>query len=160
MVNHPRRKASAPARGQLGHRVRCLKLFYRPRSESTFGLASSTASRLWQFAQSCVIVLPPLAHVVAIVAAEAARIAHVSDVVRMRSPRHLHVGKHILAVERYQLRRRQPSPAPPWWPALRALRSCRRPQAARESWRAPRPGWRRWPSAVPGPLCEPRAGPG
>ena len=73
-----------------------------PRSASTLGLASSTASRLWQAAQSCVMVLPSLADVVAVVAAEAARIAHVADVVGMRSPGHLHVGKDVLAVERDQ----------------------------------------------------------
>ncbi len=59
------------------------------------GLASSTASRLWQAAQSCVMRLAILCGVIAIVAAEATGIAHVPDVVRMRSPRDLHIGKHI-----------------------------------------------------------------
>ncbi len=46
--------------------------------------------------------LAVLGSVVAVVAAEAARIAHVADVVGMRSPGHLHEGKHILAIESHQ----------------------------------------------------------
>ena len=63
------------------------------------GLASSTASRLWQAAQSWVMLAAVLGGVVAIVAAEAAGIAHVADVVGMRSPGDLHKRKDILAVE-------------------------------------------------------------
>ncbi len=37
--------------------------------------------------------------VVAVVAAEAAGIVHVADVVGMSSPGHLHVREHVLAVE-------------------------------------------------------------
>ena len=63
------------------------------------GLGFVPASRLWQAAQSWVIAAPSFGGVAAIVAAEAAGIAHVADVVGMRSPGDLHKGKDILAVE-------------------------------------------------------------
>ena len=43
-----------------------------------------------------------LCHMVAVVAAEATRIAHVTNVVWVRSPCHLHIREHVLAVERDQ----------------------------------------------------------
>ena len=83
--------------------------------------------------------------VVAIVAAEAARIAHVADVVGMRSPGHLHDGKDILAVDRHQFLAGGFDQSGLGGQHLGMLGADRRPQAAAESWRAPRPGWRSWP---------------
>jgi len=40
--------------------------------------------------------------VVAIVATEAARVAHVADVVGMRPPSHLHLREHVMGENRHQ----------------------------------------------------------
>ena len=48
------------------------------------------------------MVVAVLGGVAAVVATEAARIAHVTDVVGMRSPGHLHEGKYVLVVEGHE----------------------------------------------------------
>jgi hypothetical protein len=53
---------------------------------------------------------------IAVVTAEAARIAHVTNVVGVRSPRHLHIGKDVLVIEGQLL-----------WPVPRDARIDRRP---------------------------------
>ena len=71
-----------------------------PRSDSTLGLASSVASKLWQALQSCVMESPILARMRAIVAAEAAGEVLVADVHGIRAPGDFHLRENVAVVYR------------------------------------------------------------
>jgi len=74
-----------------------------PRADSTLGLATSTASKLWPGRAILRYGLAICGGVTSIMTTKTAGIAHVTNVVRMCSPGYFHERKYVLAIEGHEL---------------------------------------------------------